>query len=233
MNTARLVLADDHVVLRVGLRSFLEDQTEPTIKVVGEASSGEEALALVEAQSPDLLLLDLSMAGMGGLETAIELRRRGLPVRILVLTQYSESILLRRLMEAGVNGYILKSARGEELLAAVRAVLAGGTYIDPSLAGSLMSTALSGDERPPGSEEDAWARLTPREKQVLKLVAEGYTNKQVAEALGLAVKTVMAHRFNLTEKLGIHNRSKLIQFAIRVGLVQIGQAPRSGQPTPA
>ncbi|TNF28487.1 MAG: response regulator transcription factor [Deltaproteobacteria bacterium] len=213
----RIVIADDHVVLRVGLRSFLEEQETLPIDVVGEASDGHAAIALVEKTRPDLLLLDLSMEGLGGLETILELRRRELKVPILVLTQHAESVILRRVLEAGANGYILKSARGEELVSALRAVARGGTYIDPSLAASLVSRAL-GDSTP-ASEEEAYAALTPREQQVLKLVAEGLSNKEIAVALDVAVKTVMAHRANLMDKLGIRNRSKLIRFAMRMGLI--------------
>jgi len=213
----RIVLADDHVVLRVGLRSFLEEQEIFPIEVVGEANDGHEAIALVEKTRPDLLLLDLSMSGLGGLETTIELRRRELKVPILVLTQHAESVILRRVLEAGANGYILKSARGEELVSALRAVARGGTYIDPSLAASLVSRALG--DAGPADEDEAYASLTPREQQVLKLVAEGMSNKEIAVALDVAVKTVMAHRANLMDKLGIRNRSKLIRFALRMGLI--------------
>ncbi|MGM0574270.1 MAG: response regulator [Myxococcota bacterium] len=213
----KIVLADDHAMIRAGLRAFLEEQPDLGGRVVGEASDGQEAIDLVERLRPDILLLDLSMRGLGGLETAIELRRRGSGVPILVLTQHAESVLLRRLLEAGANGYILKSAQGEALVSAIRAVSSGGTYIDPSLAGSLVRRAL-GDEQP-ASEEEAYAALTPRERQVLKLVAEGLSNKEIAVALDLAVKTVMTHRANLMDKLGIRNRSKLVRFAIRMGLL--------------
>ncbi len=222
MNTVRMVLADDHVVLRVGLKSFFEEQADPKIQVVGEAGSGADAIALVEKYQPDFLLLDLSMPEMGGLEATIELRRRNSQVKILILTQFTETIYLRRVLEAGVNGYILKSARGEELLSAIRAIVAGGTYIEPSMASGLVSRAFEHrKESLPGSTEEAFSRLTPREKQVLKLIAEGASNKEIANSLALSVKTVMTHRLNLMDKVGIHNRSKLIQFSIQVGLVQI------------
>jgi DNA-binding NarL/FixJ family response regulator len=216
----RVVLADDHVVLRVGLRAFLEEQVQQPLRVVGEAGDGEEAIRLVERLHPDLLLLDLSMPGLGGLGATIELRRRGSVVRILVLTQYAESVSLRRVLEAGADGYILKTARGDELLSAIRAVLGGGKWIDPTLAGTLVPGARGSDDPPP-SDEEAVARLTPREVQVLKLVAEGYSNKEIADALDIAVRTAMAHRANLMEKLDIHNSSKLTQFAIRVGLTTV------------
>jgi DNA-binding NarL/FixJ family response regulator len=215
----RLLVVDDHALLRVGLRAFLEEQTDPPIAVVGEARSGEEALEQVEAQHPDLLLMDLAMPGLGGIGATLELRRRGHRVPVLILTQHAESVSLRRALEAGANGYIVKTARGEELLSAIRAVMGGGTYVDPSLAGSLLAPAFGA---PPASDEEALARLTRREQQVLRLIAEGYSNKEVARALEIAVKTAMTHRANLMDKLDIHNQSKLVQFAIRMGLMTIG-----------
>ncbi len=220
MSLIRVAIADDHVVLRVGLRAFLEEQTDPQIEVVGEASNGDEAVALVEEKHPDVLMLDLSMPGLGGLGTVIELRRRRSRTRILVLTQYAEEVYLRRALEAGANGYLLKTARGEELLSALRAVASGGTYVDPVLAGALLP-GRQGEARAPASDEEMLHRLTPREQQVLGLVAEGYSNKEIAAALNIAVKTAMAHRANMMEKLDIRNRSKLVQFAIRVGLLTL------------
>lgn len=219
MSEVRTVIADDHTVLRVGLRAFLEEQTDPRIEVVAECASGEEAVELVEDKAPRLLLLDLSMPGLGGLGATLEIRRRGLTPRILVLTQHAEALSVRRALEAGANGYIVKTARGEELLGAIRAVLAGGTYVDPSLAGALF--APPSNEAGPSSDAEALERLTPRERQVLKLIAEGYSNKEVASALDIALKTAMAHRANLMDKIQIHNHSKLVQFAIRVGLTNL------------
>ena len=214
----RIVLADDHTVLRVGLRAWLEDQGGQ-FQVVGEASDGEAAIALVEKLQPHLVVMDLSMAGLGGMEATQELRHRGSKVPILILTQYSEPMVLRRGLEAGANGYVLKSARGEDLLSAVRAVAAGGTYIDPAVAGALVSRALGRQELTSG--EEAFEQLTPRERQILQMVANGLANKEIASSLDVAVKTVMAHRANLMDKLGIHNHSKLVQLAIKMGLVQV------------
>jgi len=216
----RVVLADDHVVLRVGMKAFLEEQDNPDITVVGEAGDGEEAIELVEKLHPDLLLLDLAMPGLGGLGATIELRRRGSVVKVLVLTQYAESVYLKRVLESGADGYILKTARGDELLSAIRAVMAGGKWIDPTLAGTLLPGTRKHETAPP-SDEEGLARLTPRELQVLRLVAEGYSNKDIADALDVAVRTVMAHRANLMEKLDIHNTSKLTQFAIRMGVTTV------------
>lgn len=215
-----IVLADDHTVLRVGLRAFLEEQELMQLEVVAECASGEEAVEAVVKHAPALLILDLSMPGLGGIGAALELRRRGVSTRILVLTQHADPASARRALEAGANGYMVKTARGEELVSAIRAVVAGGTYVDPSLAGALLRR--SGDQ-PPASDEEALQRLTDRERQVLRLLAEGYSNKEIAGALDVAVKTVMAHRANLMEKLNIHNRSKLIQFAIRMGLMSVSE----------
>ena len=222
----RIVLADDHALLRAGLRAFIEEQ-EGEATVISEATDGEEAIEQVELMRPDLLVLDLSMPGMGGIEATLELRRRGNRTPILVLTQYAEAVYLRRVMEAGANGYILKSARGEEFMAAVRAVVSGGTWVDPTLAGSMVSAALGTVQ--PTSDEDAYGRLSPREKQVLALVAGGASNKDMAQTLDLSVKTVMTHRANMMEKLGIHNRSKLVQFAIRTGLIGLDGEVLNGE----
>ena len=212
MSDVRIVLADDHAVLRVGLRAFLDEQE--SLQVVAECDSGEAVIEAVETTAAELLLLDLSMPGLGGVGTILELRRRGRTLRILVLSQHADVTSVRRALEAGANGYLAKTARGEELVAAVRAVARGGTYIDPSLAGALVQP----EAHAPVSDEVALARLSARERQVLRLVAEGYSNREIAETLDLAVKTVMAHRSNLMEKLDIHNRAKLVQFAIRTGL---------------
>ncbi|MDF1564040.1 MAG: response regulator transcription factor [Deltaproteobacteria bacterium] len=220
MTLLRVAIADDHVVLRVGLRAFLEEQTDPQIDIVGEASDGDGAVALVTEKRPDVLILDLSMPGLGGLGTVIELRRQRVRTRILVLTQHAEEVYLRRALEAGANGYLLKTARGEELLSALRAVASGGTYVDPGLAGALLPGRRS-EEPVPANDEEMLHLLTPREQQVLGLVAEGLSNKEIAASLGVAVKTAMAHRANMMEKLSIHNRSKLVQFAIRVGLLTL------------
>lgn len=212
---SKLILADDHTVLRVGLKAFLEDQ--PGMEVVAECASGEEAVEATQTHGPDLLLIDLSMPGLGGIGAILEIRRRGLSPRILVLSQHADPTSVRRALEAGANGYVVKTARGEELITAVRAVLAGGTYIDPTVAASILTP--SADR--PVSDDEAFHRLSPRERQVLRLVAEGYSNKEIATALDIAVKTAMAHRANLMEKLNIHNRSKLVQFAIRMGVTQV------------
>jgi len=216
-HSIRMLLVDDHAVLRVGLRAFFEEQKDCSFNIVGEAASGEQALDMIDEKRPDIILLDLNLEGMGGLQVIIELRRRNSPCKILVLTQYADAIYLRRCLESGANGYVLKSARGDELLTAILAIMAGGTYVEPSLAASLVKP--KDGKSSPLSVNDAFSRLTTREKQVLGLIAEGHSNKEIAKTLDVAVKTAMAHRANLMEKLDIHNRSKLIRFAIQVGLI--------------
>lgn len=216
MDRVRVILADDHTVLRVGLRAFLSEQKDPEIDVVADCASAEEAADLVDKHRPDLLLLDLNMPGLGGIGGVLEIRRRGSKVGILIVSQYAEAESVRRALEAGANGYIVKTARGEELVSAIRAVMNGGTYVDPTLAGALIRPARS--DATPDSDDEALARLTARERQVLRLIAEGYSNKEIAQALDIAVKTAMAHRANLMEKLNIHNRSMLTRFAIRMGV---------------
>src|SRR3989339_243706 len=220
-NRARIVLVDDHTVLRVGLKSFLEEQQIFPLDGVAEGSSGKEAVLLVEKHNPDLLLLDLSMPEMGGHEATIEIRKNNRLIKILILTQYNESIYLKRLLEAGANGYILKSARGEELVSAIRSVISGGTYIDPTMASSILANKFSANLAATTgvSDEELYAKLTAREQQVLKFIADGLSNKEIADKLDVAVKTAMVHRANLMDKLNIKNRSKLIQFAIRVGVL--------------
>jgi DNA-binding NarL/FixJ family response regulator len=214
----RVLVVDDHAVLRVGLRAFLDEQTDPPIEVIADAASAEAGIELVAQHNPDLLVMDLAMPGLGGIGATLELRRLGHRLPILILTQHADAVSLRRALEAGASGYIVKTARGEDLLSAIRAVMGGGTYVDPSLAGSLLGAHGTS---PPSSDDEALARLTTRERQVLRLVAEGYSNKEVAGSLGIAVKTVMTHRASLMDKLDIHNQSKLVQFAIRMGVMTI------------
>lgn len=224
-NIVKVILVDDHTILRIGLKSFLTQQTSVPIDVIGEAASGREALSLLKTHSPDVILLDLNMPELGGLETTIEIRKNKYNIKILILTQYSEPIYLKRLLEAGANGYILKSARGEDVVNAIEAIINGGTYIDPKIAGSVLlaNNTIENETNPNKlTDEELFGRLTPREQQVLKLVAEGMSNKEMATTLNLSLKTVMAHRSNLMDKLGIKNRAKLIHFAMRLGLI-IGQ----------
>jgi len=216
MNKIRVLLADDHAILREGLRALLGLADD--IEVVGEAADGQEAIDRVNALQPDVVLMDVSMPGLGGLEATLQIRRQRPDTRILVLTQYEDPEYVRRFLQAGVSGYVLKKSAGADLAAAIRAVHRGGLVLDPEVA----KEALRAPTAPGGtSAARPYDTLTDREKQVLKLVAEGKANKEVAEILGISVKTAMSHREHLMEKLDLHSRTELIHFAIREGVVRV------------
>ena len=210
----RILIADDHAIVRDGVRALLTAAGD--FDVVGEASNGQEAIELAVSLEPDLVLMDIAMPGLGGLEATLEIRRRLPRVRIVVLSQYGEPEYVRRFLKAGVSGYVLKRAAGAELVAAIRAVLRGGLVLDPDVARGAMQESGTIDSEVP----DAYETLTDREKQILKLVADGHSNKEVADLLGISVKTAMSHREHLMTKLAVHNRTELIRFAIRSGVIR-------------
>jgi len=168
---------------------------------------------------PDVVLMDIAMPGLGGIEAALELRKQGRRARILILSQYEDREYVRRLLKAGVAGYVLKKSAGAELANAIRAVHRGGLVLDPEVARTAME---EGNPAAPGGA-DPYDSLTDREKQVLKLVAEGKSNKDVAEMLGISVKTAMSHREHVMEKLGVHNRTELVRFAIKKGVIRVDE----------
>jgi DNA-binding NarL/FixJ family response regulator len=213
----RILIVDDHAILREGVRALL--QTHEDLDVVGEASDGQEAIAAVERLDPDVVLMDIAMPGLGGIEASLELRKLGRRARILVLSQYEDREYVRRLLKAGVSGYVLKKSAGAELAGAIRAVHRGGLVLDPEVARTAMAEA--GPDVP--GHADPYEALTDREKQVLKLVAEGKSNKDVAEVLGISVKTAMTHREHVMVKLGVHNRTELVRFAIKRGVIRVDE----------
>jgi DNA-binding NarL/FixJ family response regulator len=213
----RILIVDDHAILREGVRALL--QTHEDLDVVGEASDGQEAIAAVERLDPDVVLMDIAMPGLGGIEASLELKKLGRRTRILILSQYEDREYVRRLLKAGVSGYVLKKSAGAELAGAIRAVHKGGLVLDPEVARTAMAEA--GPAAP--GQSDPYESLTDREKQVLKLVAEGKSNKEVAEVLGISVKTAMTHREHVMEKLGVHNRTELVRFAIKRGVIRVDE----------
>ncbi len=214
MSKIRVLIADDHAILRQGLKALLSLADD--IEVVGEAADGEQAVEQVRALRPDIVLMDVAMPGLGGLEATLAIRREHPDVKVLVLTQYEDGEYVRRFLQAGVSGYLLKKSAGADLAASIRAASRGGLVLDPDVA----KAAITGPapERGGGSPYDS---LTDREKQVLKLVAEGKSNKEVAAILGISVKTAMSHREHLMEKLDLHSRTELIHFAIREGVIRV------------
>jgi two-component system response regulator NreC len=212
----RVLLADDHAVLRSGLRLLLTSQNE--FEVIGEASSGIETLTLAEQLQPDLILLDLSMPALGGLDALPTLRKLAPSARILILTMHDDPQYLRQALKHGASGYVLKKAADAELLSAMRGVLRGEVYVHPSMTRILLEDMLP--ESQSVSEKDAWGSLSEREQFVLKMVALGHTSAEIASQLNLSAKTVETYRARGMEKLGLRTRAALVRFALQNGLTK-------------
>ena len=212
MDEIRIVIADDHDLLREGIRALLAPTGD--ILVVGEAADGAAAVELCKKLDPDVVLMDIAMPGLGGLEATLELRRTCPRCRVLVLTQYGDREYVRRFLKAGVAGFVLKKVAASALVNAIRAVKRGGFVLDPSVAREAFD-----DGGKPQQAHDPYEALTGREKQVLKLVADGRSNKEVASVLGISVKTAMSHREHMMDKLDLHNRTDLVRFALRTGVL--------------
>ena len=208
----RLLVADDHTVMREGLAGLLDDQTDLT--VVAQAGTGRAAVTLARRHHPDLALLDITMPEMSGLDAARQIAAELDDTKSLILTMHDEEAFFFEALQAGAAGYVLKGVPSEELLTAIRAVHDGGVYLPPVLAGSLVQEYLDRQPEPP--EDDP---LTPREREVLTLIAQGLTNSEIAERLTLSINTVKTHRRHIYQKLDIHNRAALIAYALRRGLL--------------
>ncbi|PIV25871.1 MAG: DNA-binding response regulator [Anaerolineae bacterium CG03_land_8_20_14_0_80_58_20] len=214
--TPRVLLADDHAILRSGLRLLLTSQNE--FDVVGEASSGTEALTLAGQLQPDLILLDLSMPALGGLDALPALRKLVPSARILILTMHDDPQYLRQALKHGASGYVLKKAADSELLSAMRSVLRGEIYVHPSMTRILLEDMLP--ESQSANQEDAWGSLSEREQEVLKMVVLGHTSAEIAGQLDLSAKTVETYRARGMEKLGLRTRAALVKFALQEGLIK-------------
>lgn len=208
----RILIADDHGLMRAGLRAMLED--EPNMQVVGEASNSEEALRLAGQLLPDILLLDIGMPGGDGIETTRRLKKMAPQVQVLILTVHEEESLLREAIQAGASGYVIKRAVEEDLIAAITAVSRGDMYIHPGVTRLLVKDLSPGG----GQEIKAVEPLTARELEVMDYIVRGYTNRQIAEALSISIRTVEGHRASIFGKLGVKNRVELIDYAEKHGL---------------
>jgi DNA-binding NarL/FixJ family response regulator len=215
MPKVRVLVADDHALMREGVKALLRATDD--LEVVGEAEDGEDAIGEVRRLDPDVVLMDVAMPGLGGLEATLAIRKEKPEVKILVLTQYDDREYVARFLKAGVSGYVLKKAAASELVAAIRAAHRGGLVLDPAIARDALHERTVASP----TEGDPYEALTDREKQVLKLVAEGSSNKEIAEVLGISVKTAMAHREHLMEKLHVHSRTELIRFALKRGVIRV------------
>ena len=216
MSKTRILVADDHALVREGIIALLKRYDD--IEVLAEAADGKETIEKAVKLRPYIVLMDIAMPGLGGLEATMEIKKANPDIKILVLSQYDDKEYISRLLKAKVSGYILKHAVGTDLISAIRAVARGEFYLYSSIASSLVDNYLSKKEV---VFEDPYERMTDREKQVLKLIAEGHTYKEIAVILNISVKTVVAHYSNLQEKLGIRPRAALIKFAIRRRIIQI------------
>jgi DNA-binding NarL/FixJ family response regulator len=213
----RVLIVDDHAIVRDGIRALLGHADD--IAVVGEAAGGRDAIALARSLSPDIILMDVAMPDLGGLEATLEIHKDRPASRVIILSQYSDPEYVKRALKSGASGYVLKKAAGADLVSAIRAVHRGGLVLDPDVA----RDAITGEPAGPNvvaTQDNPYERLTDREKQVLKLVAEGRSNKEVAGLLGVSVKTAMSHREHLMVKLRAHNRTDVIRFALRHGVIR-------------
>ncbi len=208
-------LADDHTVLRDGLKLLLESQEN--LRVVGEAQDGREAVRLVAQLRPQVVIMDISMHQMNGIEATCQIRETCPETKVIILSMYSTSDHVSRALQAGARGYLLKAAGGIEVVQAVRAVHAGERYLSKKVADQMVEDYLTLMD---GTADDLLARLSPREREVLQLLAEGYSTAEIAEILPLSAKTVESYRSRIMEKLGLKNFAALIKFAIRHGLAQ-------------
>ncbi len=211
----RIVIAEDHTILREGLRAMIS--SNPDFDIVGEAEDGRDAIRCVETLVPDLILLDLSMPRMNGMEAIKEIKKQCPETKILVLTVHRTEEYILATLRAGANGYVLKDATHTELMMAIKSVLTGKTYLSPGVSEKVIEGYLEG--RKTLRSSTPWDTLTQREREVLKLIAEGYKNKEIADYLYISVKTAEKHRANLMKKLDLHSTSSLTAFAMEKGLV--------------
>jgi DNA-binding NarL/FixJ family response regulator len=211
----RIVIAEDHTILREGLKALLVSDSK--LKVVGEAEDGRDAVRLAEKLTPDLILMDLSMPRMNGMEAIVEIKKRLSNIKIVVLTVHKTEEYILAALQAGADGYLLKDDTHAELMMAIKSVFSGKTYLSPAISEKVIKGYIDG--RKTLKTSTSWDSLSRREREVLKLIAEGNKNKEIAEYLFLSLKTVEKHRSNLMRKLDLHNAAALTAFAIEKGLV--------------
>jgi DNA-binding NarL/FixJ family response regulator len=211
----KIIIAEDHQLFREGLKAMLS--AEPAFEIVGEAKDGLEAIHCVKQNQPDLLLLDLSMPKLSGFSVMKEIKKLSPEIKILALTIHESDQYVLEAFEAGAEGYCIKDASREELLAAINTVLEGNAYISPAIVDNVMEGYLEGRKKI--KSKTTWDTITSREREVLKLLAEGYLNKEIGELLHISVKTVEKHRANIMNKLNMHNAAALTAYAIEKGLV--------------
>jgi RNA polymerase sigma factor (sigma-70 family) len=218
--TLRVLLVEDHAIVRQGIRALLDE--EPDIAIVGEAADGNQALALAQSLRPEIVLMDLNLPGLSGIEATRQVLQLLPDVRVLVLSMYDSEEYVFRALRAGASGYVLKQSTSTELVMALRAVAAGSTFLSPGISQILISDFMRRADAQT-TTDDALSILTPREREVLELIARGLTNRQIAERLHISIKTVETHRGNMMQKLDVHDRAELIKFAIDSGVISIDE----------
>ncbi len=221
----RVIIADDHHLVRQGIRALLEKSGG--IEVVGEAADGQEAVALVERLKPDAIIMDIAMPRLNGTQSTERIRALGVPTQVVILSMYSDETLVRQTLRAGARGYLLKKSVTEELILALQAAARGEIYLSPAISGTVLADFLAAEKSRSGHE--AFDRLSPREREVLQLIAEGHTNNEIAQLMSISVKTVEKHRAALMTKLNVHDTAGLVREAITHGLI----IPDRHPPSPA
>lgn len=212
----KVLVADDHAIVREGVRMILAKEKD--IDVIGEAGDGQQALDLVDTLKPDVVVMDISMPGMGGIEATQHVKERHPNVNVLALTMHEDESYVFQLLRAGASGYVLKRAAAQDLVQAVRAAAKGEAFLYPSVARKVVEDYLKRVEA--GEERERYDGLTDREKEILTHIAQGLSNQQIAEKLYISIKTVQTHRAHILEKLGLHDRTELVRYAIRKGLIE-------------
>lgn len=217
MSKIRVLICDDHTILREGIRLLLNSQVD--MQVVGEAMDGRDAVEKARALKPDVILMDIAMPSLNGLEATKQIHRDDPNARVLVLTMYESDEYVAQMLEAGATGYVLKKVAGSELVYAIRAVHQGEAFLYPSITKRLVEDYLHRVET--GQERTSLDNLTDREREILQLIAEGHTSKEIADLLSLSIRTVQNHRAHVMQKLGIHDRGDLIKYAIQKGIIEL------------
>lgn len=217
MTNIKVLLADDHAILRGGIKSLLEDQTD--VQVMGEAADGLEAIQKVESLDPDIVIMDITMPRMSGLEATRSIKERFPNTRILVLTMHDSQDLFFQLLSVGASGYVLKEATPSELVGALHTVFDGGIYVSPSIGKKLATDYLERVQA--GEETRSFGQLSKREREVLRLIAEGLANKEIADRLYVSANTVQTHRLHIMRKLDLHSKAELMKYAMRKGIISL------------
>ena len=217
METIRVLLADDHTIVRKGLRSLLDE--EPNINVIAEAEDGREAVEKALELLPDVVVMDISMPLVNGLEATRTILRQNPQIKIIVLTVHTDSEYIFQILNAGSSGYLVKNSAPEELVTAIHAVHQGGSYLSPSISKKVVNRFV--EQNKELISEDSYSTLTNREREILQLIAEGYSTREVAESLHISVKTAETHRANMMAKLDLSNMVDLMKYAIRRGIIDL------------